>query len=235
MEIGANAAIDRALIGVTLIGEGSKLDNMVQIAHNCEMGKHNLICGHTAWAGSVTSEDYVTCAGQVGIADHLHIGEGAVLAAQAGVTESLEGGRTYFGSPAQEIMETRKQVATLRRLPEMRKQLRELASQIKSLRDPASKTVPIATTALRRFRRSGLVPFWRSAKRAGLAWPRTYSWMDPAHQPRAPRRAASAYWPGRASFRFPSRKPPEGKGFPCFAWACAGWLPMNWASCATTS
>lgn len=133
VHIGANSSIDRGLIGATVIGEGSKLDNQVQVAHNCEMGKHNLLAGHTAWAGSVTSEDNVICAGQVGVADHVHIGKGAVIAAQAGVSRNLEGGQTYFGYPAMEIGEMRKQLAALRKLPEQREQMREMAAQIKSL------------------------------------------------------------------------------------------------------
>jgi UDP-3-O-[3-hydroxymyristoyl] glucosamine N-acyltransferase len=133
VELGANTTIDRALIGATVIGEGSKIDNQCQVAHNCEMGKHNLLAGHAAWAGSVTSEDYVICAGQVGIADHVHIGKGAIIAAQAGVSRNLEGGQTYFGYPAMEIGEMRKQIAALRKLPELREQVREMAAQIKSL------------------------------------------------------------------------------------------------------
>jgi UDP-3-O-[3-hydroxymyristoyl] glucosamine N-acyltransferase len=110
------------------------MDNQVQIAHNCEIGKHNLMAGHVAFAGSVTTEDYVVAAGQAGVADHVHLGRGAVLAAQTGVTKSLPGGQTYFGSPAQEIRETRKQVAAIRRLPEMREQIRELAAEIHNLK-----------------------------------------------------------------------------------------------------
>jgi UDP-3-O-[3-hydroxymyristoyl] glucosamine N-acyltransferase len=134
VEIGANATIDRGLIGETTIGQGTKIDNQVQVAHNCEIGKHNLMAGHVAFAGSVTTDDYVICAGQVGIADHVHIGLGAVLAAQTGVSKSLPGGQTYFGSPAQEIGETRKQMAAVRRLPEMREQMRELAAEIHNLK-----------------------------------------------------------------------------------------------------
>jgi UDP-3-O-[3-hydroxymyristoyl] glucosamine N-acyltransferase len=139
VELGANATIDRGLIGPTIIGEGSKLDNQVQVAHNCEMGKHNLLAGHTAWAGSVTSEDYVVCAGQVGVADHVHMGKGAVVAAQAGVSRNLAGGQTYFGYPAMEIGEMRKQLAALRKLPELREQVREMAAQLKSLQAQIQK------------------------------------------------------------------------------------------------
>ena len=134
VEIGANATIDRGLIGETIIGEGTKIDNQVQVAHNCEIGKHNLMAGHVAYAGSVTTEDYVVAAGQVGVADHVHLGQGAILAAQAGVSKSLPGGKTYFGSPAQEIEETRKQMAALRKLPQMREEMRELAAEVQRLK-----------------------------------------------------------------------------------------------------
>jgi UDP-3-O-[3-hydroxymyristoyl] glucosamine N-acyltransferase len=139
VELGANTTIDRGLIGATIIGEGSKIDNQCQIAHNCEMGKYNLLAGHAAWAGSVTSEDNVICAGQVGVADHVHIGKGAVIAAQAGVSRNLEGGKTYFGYPAMEIGEMRKQLAALRKLPEYREQMKEMASEIKSLKAQIQK------------------------------------------------------------------------------------------------
>ncbi len=134
VEIGANATIDRGLIGETLIGQGSKIDNQVQIAHNCRIGKYNLMAGHVAFAGSVTTDEYVVCAGQVGVADHVHLGRGAVLAAQTGVSRSLAGGKTYFGSPAEEIEQTRKQVAAVRRLPQLRDQVRELAAEVKQLK-----------------------------------------------------------------------------------------------------
>jgi UDP-3-O-[3-hydroxymyristoyl] glucosamine N-acyltransferase len=135
VEIGANTTIDRALIGETVIGRGTKIDNLVQVAHNCQIGKHNILAGQVAMAGSVSTGDYVVFAGQVGIADHTHIGDRAILAAQAGVTKSLPGGKKYFGSPAQLLEETKKQVIAMRKLPKMREQIRELGTQIESIED----------------------------------------------------------------------------------------------------
>ncbi len=100
-EIGANTTIDRALVGETIIGQGTKIDNLVMIAHNCELGQHNVLASQVGFAGSVTTGDYVVCAGQVGIADHVHLGTGSVLAAQAGVHKSLAGGKVYFGGARQ--------------------------------------------------------------------------------------------------------------------------------------
>ncbi len=133
VEIGANSTIDRALVGVTLIGRGTKIDNLVMVAHNCELGRHNILASQVGFAGSVTTGDYVVCAGQVGIADHVHVGTKAVLAAKAGVPKSVAGGKTYFGSPAQPIEDARKQMMAVRKLPKMREQLRELARQIRTI------------------------------------------------------------------------------------------------------
>ena len=103
------------------------------MAHNCELGQHNILTSQVGLAGSVTTGDYVVCAGQVGVADHVHLGTKAVLAAQSGVPKSLAGGITYFGSPAQPIDEMRKQMMAARKLPKMREQLRELAARSRSI------------------------------------------------------------------------------------------------------
>src|SRR5438270_51156 len=79
VEIGAGTTIDRGTFGATRIGAGTKIDNLVQIGHNCRIGKHNIIAGQVGIAGSCSSDDYVMMAGQAGIADHLHIGQGAIL------------------------------------------------------------------------------------------------------------------------------------------------------------
>lgn len=133
VEIGACATIDRAMIGATVIGEGTKLDNLVMIGHNCELGRHNAFASQVGLAGSVTTGDYVRCAGQVGIADHVHIGERAVLGAKAGVHRNMEANHTYLGAPATEEQEQFKILMSLRKLPEMRKQLRELEQQVAEL------------------------------------------------------------------------------------------------------
>ncbi|GAB4149381.1 MAG: UDP-3-O-(3-hydroxymyristoyl)glucosamine N-acyltransferase [Planctomycetaceae bacterium] len=133
VEIGACATIDRSLVGDTIIGEGTKIDNLVLIAHNCELGKHNIMIGQTGLAGSVTSGDYVVCAGQAGIADHVHLGEGSVVSSQAGVAKSIPPGVTHMGSPSVEVTEARKGLMAIRRLPAMRITIRDLESKVNEL------------------------------------------------------------------------------------------------------
>jgi UDP-3-O-[3-hydroxymyristoyl] glucosamine N-acyltransferase len=126
VEIGANTTIDRARFGKTLIGEGTKIDNLVMIAHNVVVGKHCLIVGQAGMAGSSKLEDYVTIAAQVGIVGHVTVGAKALLSARTGVTTSLPGGQTYGGKPAQPIMDEMKLQAHIRRLP-------KLVSRVKAL------------------------------------------------------------------------------------------------------
>ncbi len=133
VEIGACSTIDRAMISETIIGEGTKLDNLVMIAHNCELGKHNAFVSQVGLAGSVTTGNYVVCAGHVGIADHVHLGEGCVLGSKAGVHKDIPPGETYIGTPAQPAAEAMKVVMAQRKLPAMRKQLRELEAQVAEL------------------------------------------------------------------------------------------------------
>lgn len=134
VDIGACTTIDRALIGETVIGEGTKVDNNVVIAHNCQLGKHNLLVSQVGFAGSVTTGDYVVCAGQVGVADHVHIGSGAILGAKAGVHKDLAGHQTYLGAPAAPIAETTKSVMALQKLPQLRRTVRDLERQIEELK-----------------------------------------------------------------------------------------------------
>jgi UDP-3-O-[3-hydroxymyristoyl] glucosamine N-acyltransferase len=140
VDIGACTTIDRAVIGETVIGEGTKIDNNVVIAHNCELGKHNLLVSQVGFAGSVTTGDYVVCAGQVGIADHVHIGTGAVLGAKAGVHKDLAGGRTYLGAPAAPVAEATRAVMAMQKLPQMRHTLRELERQMAAMQKRLSET-----------------------------------------------------------------------------------------------
>jgi UDP-3-O-[3-hydroxymyristoyl] glucosamine N-acyltransferase len=119
VEIGANTTIDRARFGKTVIGEGSKIDNLVQIGHNCVIGKHCLIISQTGISGSSQLGDYVTAAGQVGIAGHVKIGSKAVLSARTAVTTNLPGDEVYGGKPALPIREEMKLQALVRRLPKL--------------------------------------------------------------------------------------------------------------------
>ncbi len=119
VEIGANTTIDRARFGKTVIAEGTKIDNLVQIGHNVMVGKHCLIVSQTGISGSTRLEDHVTCAGQTGIAGHVTIGSKAILAGRTGVTTNLPGDQVYAGRPALPMREELKLQAHLRRLPKL--------------------------------------------------------------------------------------------------------------------
>lgn len=129
-EIGAGTTVDRGMIGATVIGAGTKLDNLVMIGHNCEVGRHNAFASQVGLAGSVTTGDYVRCGGQAGIADHVHIGQGSTLGAKAAVHKSVPGGETYVGIPARPEQEQLRIVMASAKVPEMRKQLRELEARL---------------------------------------------------------------------------------------------------------
>jgi len=126
VEIGANTTIDRARFGKTVIGEGSKIDNLVQIAHNVMIGKHSLIISQTGISGSAQLGDYVIAGGQVGIAGHVRIGDKATLGARTGVTTHLAGGQTYSGKPAQLLRDELKTQALLRRMPKLIERVKAL-------------------------------------------------------------------------------------------------------------
>jgi UDP-3-O-[3-hydroxymyristoyl] glucosamine N-acyltransferase len=115
VEIGANTTIDRGGSGDTVIGEGTKIDNLVQIAHNCQVGRHCLITAHCGLAGSVVLEDFVVLGGQSGIADHVTIGEGAVVGAKSGVMRSIPAGERWFGYPAMPGREYMRMIASPRK------------------------------------------------------------------------------------------------------------------------
>jgi UDP-3-O-[3-hydroxymyristoyl] glucosamine N-acyltransferase len=134
VEIGANATIDRGTYGPTVIGEGTKIDNLVMIAHNCRLGRYNLICSQVGIAGSTTTGDYVVMAGQVGVRDHVHIGARAVLCSKAGVSNDVEDGVEMLGSPAAPLRQAKLQMAAVAKLPEMRRQFRALQRQFEELR-----------------------------------------------------------------------------------------------------
>jgi len=133
VEIGACTTIDRSFLGSTRIGTGTKIDNQVMIAHNCELGPHNIIVSQVGFAGSVTTGAYVVCAGQVGVADHVHLGDGAVFGAKAGIHKDMPGGATYIGTPAKPESEAIRQAIAAHKLPEMRSQLKQLEKQMKAL------------------------------------------------------------------------------------------------------
>ncbi|HEX4131920.1 MAG TPA: UDP-3-O-(3-hydroxymyristoyl)glucosamine N-acyltransferase [Pirellulales bacterium] len=125
VEIGACSTIDRGTYGPTIVGEGTKIDNQVMIAHNCRIGRHNIICSQVGIAGSTTTGDYVIMAGQVGVRDHVHIGDRAVLCGKSGVTNDVRAGEQMLGNPATPLRDEKLKQAVLNRLPEMRKQFKE--------------------------------------------------------------------------------------------------------------
>jgi UDP-3-O-[3-hydroxymyristoyl] glucosamine N-acyltransferase len=133
VEIGANCAIDRARSGETRIGRGTKIDNLVQIGHNCDIGEDCIIVGQCGISGSTTLEHHVVLGGQVGIIDHLRIGAGAQVAAKSAVYNNLEAGRVYRGAPAVENNLFGRQQVGVRRLPKMIEQLRELKKRVEKL------------------------------------------------------------------------------------------------------
>ena len=130
VEVGANCTIDRGTFEATVIGEGSKIDNLVMVGHNNRIGKHNVLCGQVGIAGSCRTGDYVVMAGQAGIKDHTQIGDKVIVGAQAGVHRNIQSGQQVLGSPAVPIKEQRLIFAMIARLPEMHRQLRELSAQV---------------------------------------------------------------------------------------------------------
>ena len=119
VELGAGCTIDRGVSGDTVIGAGTKLDNMVHIGHDTTIGKNCLLAAQVGIAGATVIEDNVILWGQVGVSKTLTIGKGAVLYAQSGVPASLEGGKNYFGSPAVEAKEKMKELVWINRIPEL--------------------------------------------------------------------------------------------------------------------
>ncbi len=132
VEIGSNCSVDRATMGVTHIRRGVKIDNLVQIAHNVEVGENSVIVAQTGVSGSTTIGRHVTLAGQVGIVGHISIADNIAVTAQSGVSKSLtNAGKVYRGSPAQEFHEELRLEAALRQLPELIKTVREMEKLLK--------------------------------------------------------------------------------------------------------
>ena len=121
VEIGANTTIDRGTLGSTVIGEGTKIDNCVQIGHNCVIGKHSIICAQVGLAGSTVVGDYVYLAGQVGAAGHITIGDRAMVGAQSGVSSDVPADARWFGYPATHANEMKRLLAMQKHLPEIYK------------------------------------------------------------------------------------------------------------------
>jgi UDP-3-O-[3-hydroxymyristoyl] glucosamine N-acyltransferase len=130
VEIGACTTIDRAALGATVIGQGTKIDNLVQVAHNVTIGEHSILVAQVGIAGSTKIGSFTTVAGQVGIAGHLRIGDRVTVAAQSGVMHHIPEGQKWLGSPAQPDRVAKRQLLALERLPDLLRRVAELEKQL---------------------------------------------------------------------------------------------------------
>jgi UDP-3-O-[3-hydroxymyristoyl] glucosamine N-acyltransferase len=138
VEIGAATTIDRGTFGPTRIGAGTKIDNLVQIGHNCRIGRHNLLVSQVGVAGSCVTGDYVVMAGQVGVADHVTVGDRAVIGARSGVPSDIPAGERVLGTPALPEREQKRILITLAKLPEMRRDLQRVKQHLGMNEDRAT-------------------------------------------------------------------------------------------------
>jgi UDP-3-O-[3-hydroxymyristoyl] glucosamine N-acyltransferase len=137
VEIGANVAIDRGALGATIIGQGTKVDNLVHIAHNVTIGRHCLIMGQVGFAGSTRLGDYCVIASQSGIAGHLTLGNQATVGAKSGVMRDIPDKGTVLGIPAAPDKQAKRQMIALQQLPELIRRTRELEKQVAELKAAA--------------------------------------------------------------------------------------------------
>jgi UDP-3-O-[3-hydroxymyristoyl] glucosamine N-acyltransferase len=133
VEVGANTAIDRPAVGETRIGAGTKIDNLVQVAHGVTIGRDVLLAAQVGIAGSTTIEDRVTLAGQVGVSGHITVGKGTIATAQTGIPNSVAPGSFISGYPAIENRDWLKSSAIFRKLPELRKAIADLDARLERL------------------------------------------------------------------------------------------------------
>ena len=133
VEIGANTTIDRATFGDTIVRRGTKIDNLVQIGHNVDIGEHSILVSQVGVSGSSRLGRGVVLAGQVGVADHVTIGDGALVGAQGGVPSSLAAGGKYLGTPARPMLEAKRIMAAETRLPELLRRVRALEQALEAL------------------------------------------------------------------------------------------------------
>ena len=134
VEIGASSTVDRGTFSPTLIGEGTKLDNQVQVAHNCRIGKHNLLASQVGIGGSCTTGDYVIMAGQVGVADHTVMGDRVIILAKSGVHKDIPAGGRVLGTPARPDRDMMRIYMHLTKLPQLRKDV-EILKDALGLKD----------------------------------------------------------------------------------------------------
>jgi len=138
VEIGANVTIDRGALGPTLIGKGTKIDNLVQIAHNVTIGEHSLVVAQAGIAGSTRLGNFVTLAGQVGLAGHLKIGNRVTIAAQSGVMHDIPDGQKWFGTPAAPDRRMKRQLLAMQQLPDLLRRIAELERRMGIEQEDAS-------------------------------------------------------------------------------------------------
>ncbi|MCI0331574.1 MAG: UDP-3-O-(3-hydroxymyristoyl)glucosamine N-acyltransferase [candidate division Zixibacteria bacterium] len=147
VELGANVAIDRATMGETRIGKGTKIDNLVQIAHNVKIGENSIIVSQVGISGSTEVGKNVTLAGQVGLTGHLHIGDGVIVAAQSGVHRDLKPGQIVLGSPARDLQKSKKIEAIISNLPEYIEKLKKLERAIFGNKHAEASKTPAAISS----------------------------------------------------------------------------------------
>ncbi|MCL4156306.1 UNVERIFIED_CONTAM: hypothetical protein GTU68_040001, partial [Idotea baltica] len=135
VDVGANATIDRARFGATQLADMVKVDNLVQIAHNCVIGNATLLCAQVGLAGSVTTGTRVVMAGQSGSAGHIHVGDGVQVAGASGLFSDVKAGEKVGGWPARPMRESLRDIAGLKRLPQLKKELKELRGRIEQLEE----------------------------------------------------------------------------------------------------
>lgn len=135
VEVGANTCIDRATMGATTIHSGVKLDNLIQIAHNCEIGSHTAMAAQVAVAGSTKMGEWCICGGQAGISGHSTIGDRTTIGPQCGTIGSRKGGERLLGSPAMDAKEYIKATAYMKRLPDIEKKIKELTKELEALKN----------------------------------------------------------------------------------------------------
>lgn len=133
VEIGANTCIDRASLGSTTIKKGAKLDNLIQIAHNCSVGEHTVLASQTGMAGSSTIGQWCQAGGQTGIAGHLKIGDRVNIGGQTGILGNIESDRNIFGSPAMDLSVAKKSFVIMPKLPEMWRKLSQMEKSIETI------------------------------------------------------------------------------------------------------
>ncbi len=135
VEIGAISAIDRGALGPTVIGQGTKIDNLVHLAHNVSIGRHNLIMGQSGFAGSTQLGDYCVIASQAGIAGHLKLGPQATVGAKSGVMRDIPAQGVVLGIPAQPDKQMKRQIVAMQQLPELIKRMRKAEKELAELKD----------------------------------------------------------------------------------------------------